>query len=355
MSRHVKSADRHHLVGVGDEGFFCDDPAHEDWTRACGEGVDTVALTRLPAVDLMSFHIYPAAWGKDLAWTHEWIARHVREADRVGKPVLWGEFGWLDKATRNTVYKGWTDLFDRLGGDGWLYWILAGVQDDGTPYPDYDGFTVYCPSPVCTTLSNAAAELIGPQRSRPPVADHDAAVVEFGAAATLTPAANDVAYRTYLEPETIDLDPAAVGRQAAVSVPGGTFVRGAGGAVTFTPAAGFVGVAAVHYTIRDAAGRVSNVADLTVTVKPDPTAAVLVAGFESDTEGWGPGNWLPEAGTVTRTPDFHTEGSYGLRVDVSTAHWFGVSFATPLDLSGKGEISFALRTGATGTSVALAL
>ena len=113
MSRHIKSVDRHHLVGVGDEGFFCDDPAHEDWTRNCGEGVDTVALTRLPAVDLMSFHIYPAAWGKDLAWTHDWIARHVREADRVGKPVLWGEFGWLDKATRNTVYKEWTDLFDR--------------------------------------------------------------------------------------------------------------------------------------------------------------------------------------------------------------------------------------------------
>ena len=29
----------------------------------------------------------------------------AREADRIGKPVLWGEFGWLDKATRNTVYK----------------------------------------------------------------------------------------------------------------------------------------------------------------------------------------------------------------------------------------------------------
>ena len=52
-------------------------------------------------------------------------ARHVREADRIGKPVLWGEFGWLDKATRNTVYKEWTDLFDRRGGDGWLYWILV--------------------------------------------------------------------------------------------------------------------------------------------------------------------------------------------------------------------------------------
>lgn len=37
---------------------------------------------------------------------------------------------------------------------GALFWILSGKQDDGTLYPDYDGFTVYCPSPVCTTIAN---------------------------------------------------------------------------------------------------------------------------------------------------------------------------------------------------------
>jgi len=355
ISRHIKSVDGHHLVGVGDEGFFCDDPAQADWTRNCGEGVDTLAFTRLPAVDLMSFHLYPNAWGKDLPWTYDWITRHVREADRIGKPVLWGEFGWLDKATRNTVYKTWTDLFDRAGGDGWLYWILSGIQDDGTLYPDYDGFTVYCPSPVCTTLGNAAAELTGPQRSRPPVADHDSAVTEFNRPATLTPAANDVAYRTYLKPSTIDLDPATAGQQRAVTVTGGTFALNVDGTVLFTPADGVAGKATAHYTIRDAAGRVSNVADLVVTVKPDPTAAIVLATFESGTEGWAPGNWLPDAGALTQTTDFHPEGAHGLHLDVTAAHWFGPTLAEPVNLSSKSRIVYELRTGGTGTSVALAL
>ncbi|HEV2778441.1 MAG TPA: cellulase family glycosylhydrolase [Actinophytocola sp.] len=355
ISRHIKTVDPNHLVGVGDEGFFCDDPAHEDWTRTCGEGVDTIAFARLPAIDMMSFHIYPAAWGKDLPWTFDWIRRHVREADRVGKPAFWGEFGWLDKATRNTVYKAWTDLFDQEGGDGWLYWILSGVQDDGTLYPDFDGFTVYCPTPVCQTLTNAGEELTGAQRSRPPVADHDGAVVEFNRPATLIPASNDVAYRTYLKPATVDLDPAAAGRQATVTVPGGVFTVDGSGVVTFTPADGFVGKAVARYTIRDAAGRVSNVADLIVTVKPDPSADIPLATFETGTEGWAPGNWLPDAGVVSQTADFHPQGSFGLHLDVTAGHWFGVTFAEPLNLSAKSQIVYELRTGANGTPVALAM
>jgi mannan endo-1,4-beta-mannosidase len=355
LSRHIKSVDPNHLVGVGDEGFFCDDPANPDWTRNCGEGVDSLAFTRLPAVDLMSFHLYPDHWSKDLPWTHDWIRRHVQEANRIGKPVLWGEFGWLTKSTRNTVFQTWTDIFDQEGGDGWLYWILSGVQDDGTPYPDFDGFTVYCPSPVCLTLTNAGEELAGPQRSRPPVADHDTAVVEADQPATLTPASNDVAYRTYLRPATIDLDPAVSGQQRAITVPGGSFSLAADGSVGFVPAAGFAGKASAHYTIRDAAGRLSNVADLIVTVKPDPTAAIPIATFETGTDGWAPGNWLPDAGVLSQTPDFHPEGSAGLHLDVTAAHWFGVTFAEPLNLSTKTQVAYELRTGATGTSVSLAM
>ncbi len=345
ITRHIKSVDRNHLVGVGDEGFFCDDPAHTDWTRNCNEGVDTLAFTRLPAVDIMSFHIYPTAWGKDLPWTYEWIARHVREADRIGKPVLWGEFGWLDKSTRNTVFKSWVDLFDREGGDGWLYWILSGVQDDGSLYPDYDGYTVYCPSPVCKMLSNAHEELAGPQRSRPPVADHDTAVVEFNQPATLTPLANDVAYRTYLRPDTLRITDAT----------GGTFAAGPNGTVNFTPSPDFVGRAAARYTVRDAAGRTSNVADLVVTVKPDPTAAVDIATFESGTQGWAPGNWMPDAGVLTQTGDFSPQGDFGLHLEVTAGHWFGVSFAEPLDLSTKSRIVYELRTGANGTAQSVAV
>lgn len=355
ISGHIKSVDRKHLVGVGDEGFFCDDPAGTDWTTNCADGVDSLALTRLPTIDMMSFHLYPDGWGKDLPWTLDWIRRHIREANRIGKPSLLGEFGWRDKATRNPVYKQWTDLVDAEGGDGWLYWILSGVQDDGTPYPDYDGFTVYCPSPVCTTLTNARDELLGPQQSRPPVADHDIKVTEFDQPATLTPAANDVAYRTTVKTSTIDLDPATAGQQKTKSTNGGAFALNADGTVTFTPTPGATGENKATYTIRDAAGRLSNVADLIVTVKPDPGAAVVISTFESGTDNWGPGNWLPDAGTVAQTQDFHPQGDYGLKLTVTAGHWFGPALATPLDLSGKQFVRFELHTGATGTSVSLAV
>jgi mannan endo-1,4-beta-mannosidase len=187
------------------------------------------------------------------------------------------------------------------------------------------------------------------------VADHDSAVVEANQPVTLTPSANDVAYRTSLKPATIDLDPAVAGQQRTVAVTGGSYTLTAAGTVAFTPNQGFAGKAVAHYTIRDAAGRVSNVADLTVTVKPDPTAAIPIATFETGTDGWAPGNWLPDAGVVTQTTGFHPEGSAGLHLDVTAPHWFGVTFAEPLNLSAKTQVAYELRTGTNGTSVALAM
>jgi mannan endo-1,4-beta-mannosidase len=356
MSRHIKAIDRHHLVSAGDEGFFCDDPASTDWTVNCGEGVDTVALAKLPAIDVMSYHLYPDGWGKTAAWGTEWIRRHSAEARHIGKAVMAGEFGLLDKATRNPVYQQWTDAVISSGGNGFLYWILSGRQDDGTPYPDYDGFTVYCPSPVCLAIGNAAAEIAHGYRSLPPVADDDTATTESGTAVTLTPAANDIAYRTRVRPDSIDLDPATAGRQTTGTVPGGVFTVAAGGAVVFTPAGGFQGRATGHYTIRDLAGRTSNVAGLIVTVKPKPGEPVVIASFESGTEGWAPASWQTNAGAVAQTADFHTLGSYGLHVDGADGGWFGVTLAEPLDLSGRSAIRYDLRTGPdAGTSASIAV
>jgi mannan endo-1,4-beta-mannosidase len=351
MTRHIKSIDGRHLVSVGDEGFFCDDPASTDWTLNCGEGVDTLAFTRLPAVDVMSYHLYPDAWGKVPAWGTDWITRHVVEAARIGKPVMLGEFGLLSKATRNPVYQQWTDAFIRAGGTGFLYWILSGIQDDGSLYPDYDGFTVYCPTPVCQTMTNARLLITGPQRPFPPVADNDTAVTDFGTPVTVQPAANDIAYRTRVRPGSVDLDPVAAGQQRSLTVAGGQFVLGDGGSLTFTPAEGFSGKAAASYTVRDEAGRKSNVADVVVTVKPDPGAAIRIASWETGTEGWAPGNWQTNAGTLSQTADFHTDGSFGLHADAVEGGWFGVTLPEPLDLSTKSTVRFDLRTGPdAGTS-----
>ncbi|MFD0576460.1 Ig-like domain-containing protein [Dactylosporangium darangshiense] len=349
VTRFIHAGDAHHLVGVGDEGFLCSDRASADWTVNCADGVDSAALAALPAVDLMSFHLYPDGWGKDAAWGTQWIRTHVQIANRIHKPVMLGEFGYKDKATRNPVYKAWTDEAVRDGIDGLLYWILSGVQDDGTNYPDYDGFTVYCPSPVCTTIANAGDELRHGQRSRPPVADDDLAQTLRDEAVTLNPAANDIAYRTRVKPSTIRLDPAGG--------TGGTFALDAAtGAVTFTPAPGFQGHAAITYTIRDEAGRTSNAARIEVTVRPRPGDPLLIAGFEDGTDGFAPGNWQANAGTAAQTADFHTQGASGLRVTAADGGWFGIApLPAPLDLSGKGTVRYDLRTGSAGTSTSLAV
>ncbi|MEV6971412.1 cellulase family glycosylhydrolase [Hamadaea sp. NPDC051192] len=355
MTRHVKSVDPKHLVSVGEEGFTCANLGTDDWTTNCGPGTDSAALTALPAVDVMSFHLYPDGWGKTASWGTQWITDHIATARRLGKAVMLGEFGYKDKATRNPVYREWTDAVRAAGGNGFLYWILSGSQDDGTLYPDYDGFTVYCPSPVCATIANGGDELVHGQRSRPPVADHDTAVTEFDTPIGLHPLANDVAYRTYLRPASLDLQPDVAGVQASVTVTGGAFTA-ASGDVSFVPTAGFVGKAVAHYVVRDAAGRLSNVADLQVTVKPDPTAAILIESWESGVDGWAPGSWQANAGTVAQTADFHTDGAYGLHIAAADGGWFGFTPAQPLNIAGKATLKYDISAGAAaGTSTTVAL
>jgi mannan endo-1,4-beta-mannosidase len=277
MSRYVKSIDRRHLTSVGDEGFYCTSPGGPDWTSNCGEGVDTVALTRLPAIDVMSLHLYPDGWGKTADWGTTWITQHVADATKAHKAVTLGEFGLADKGTRNVVYQKWTDAAINSGANGLLYWMLAGTQDDGTLYPDYDGFTVYCPSPVCQTISNAQTTMRTGWRYFAPVADNDTAVTAFNTPVTIAAAANDIGYLAHVVPASIDLDPAAPGQQRSVTVQGGQFGLAADGTVGFTPADGFHGKASTSYTVRDSFGRPSNAATITVTVKPDPAAAILIA------------------------------------------------------------------------------
>lgn len=359
VSRHIQSIDRNHLVSVGDEGFYCSDPASTDWTENCGEGVDTLAFTRLRHIDVMSYHLYPDGWGKDAAWGTEWIERHIRDARKLGKPSMLGEFGIKDKATRNPVYKEWTDAVLDKRGNGALYWILSGIQDDGTNYPDYDGFTVYCPSPVCTTIGNFARAIASHRPMLfPPVADNDVVLTEAETPATLAVAANDIAYghKNTVKPETIDLDPSAAGQQTTVSTDGGTFALQSDGAVVFTPNAGFWGKAQASYTIRDRFRRTSNAAALDVTVKPPPPPPWLMFSFEDGVQGWGD-SW-ESPGVLSQSADWFTDGSFSLKAETGTGGWFLTSTipAPPegYTLANFAQITFDIKTLSAGTSIAMA-
>jgi mannan endo-1,4-beta-mannosidase len=356
MSTYIKSIDAKHLVSVGDEGFYCV-PNPTDWTENCGEGVDTLAFTALENIDVMSFHLYPDHWGKDVSWGTAWIQRHIQDARALDKPTMLGEFGLLDKSMRNPNYKAWTDTVLTSGGAGALYWILSGKQDDGSLYPDYDGFTVYCPSPVCKALSNFSAMMTANrQLVFPPVADVDTAVTEFNTASTLHPPTNDIAYGgATVVPGSLDLGPAVSGQQTTVSAIGGTFVAYPDGSITFTPTDGFSGKVEISYTIRDSVNRISNAAALTVTVKPNPTAAMQLASFETGTEGWASASWQANAGIVEQSAEYASQGSYSLKVTTADGGWFGVNFGAPVNLTGKTHIKFEIKTLAAGTSQNMAI
>lgn len=158
MSTFIKRLDRDHLVAVGDEGFY-NHAGSDDWTRNGGVGVDWDRLIALPNVDYGTVHLYPDHWGKTTDWGTQWIQDHIRDAHAAGKPVVLEEYGWKGQSTRDSVYQTWTDTVYDEGGNGDQFWILTGEQDDGTLYPDYDGFRVVYPSATATLLAEHAARM----------------------------------------------------------------------------------------------------------------------------------------------------------------------------------------------------
>lgn len=346
MSSYVKSIDPHHLVGTGDEGFTDDEPAGTDWTRNGSTGVDSTLFARNPAIDYVSYHLYPESWGQSADWGNTYIERHAVAARRVGKPAILGEFGLKDRAQRNPVYRSWADSVTRSGTAGALAWMLAGNQADGvTPYPDYDGFTFYDSSPVTRILANFASTMATGERSFAPVADDDVVATAFETAVGIAATGNDVAYGARLRAASLDLDPATAGQQHALVVPAGRFSAGPDGTVTFEPAAGFAGAAKATYVVLDARGRVSNTATITVKVAPSPTAPETLFDFADGTQGWAPMHG-EAGGTVT---------SADQALDItSLGDWFGAALASPGNFSHRTTLSFR-GVSTTGYSPILAL
>jgi mannan endo-1,4-beta-mannosidase len=329
MSAYIKSIDRRQLVSSGSEGFLCISGSTE-YERDCASGVDELAISKLPTIDVMSYHLYPdGGWNKDLAWATTWIKDHIKLAHMIGKPSMLGEFGLRNQVARNVTYKSWTDTVRNAGGTGALFWILTAHQDDGTLYPDYDGFRITCPSPVCTTLANAVIGLKNPLKflALAPVADNLSAVVEFGQTATFAPAASAVAYgpRNAVVAGRTDLDTATAGQQKSITVTGGTFALQSDGTVLFTPASGYHGPASASFTVQDKFHRTSNVATLSVFVKPQPPTPLQLFSFETGIEGWG--------GSVAQSTDWASDGTHSLLINAESDWSANVWYSTPIDLT----------------------
>jgi mannan endo-1,4-beta-mannosidase len=158
MSRLVKSLAPSQLVAVGDEGFY-GIPGHESYPYSDWEGVAWKRLTALPAVDYGTVHLYPEAWGQAPGWGEPWIRDHIRDGRKLGKPVVIEEYGIGDQTVRDALYAAWTGAVEEEGGAGDQFWLLTGLQDDGTLYPDYDGLRITYPSATATLLAEHAARM----------------------------------------------------------------------------------------------------------------------------------------------------------------------------------------------------
>ena len=370
MSTYIKTIDSHHLLAVGDEGAFCRAPA--DWTLTqkygasgygpglgedCKDGIDTIALTALPNIDMMSMHLYPDNWKESVAWGNGWITEHAAAAKKLGKPVYLGEFGLLDKSTRMPVFAQWLETVRSTGVAGALYWILSSKQDDGTLYGDYDGFTVYCPSPVCSLMTTQAA--LVPKPDNPTIrqtiiADNDTVTTQTDTPVSVNVLANDISIELPIRPASLDLDPATAGRQTSFVTPGGVATIVSDGTVQFVPT-GALGAFSVPYSVSN--GEQTSTAVLTVTVKPVPGAPVVLESWENGLNGWAAANWQTDPGSVAVTTNGATDGTHALEITaLGSGAWFGSGSFTPLlDLSTRSSLSFALKTGAAGTSIALAV
>lgn len=144
MSAWIKRNDTNHLLSTGMEGFGRNEG--KDWLHDGSQGTRYVENHKVKDIDVVSYHLYPDHWGMDENYSLYWIASSIKLGhDLVGKPVVCGEFGLQNRQERARVYKSWYDMSKNKGGNGMVFWLLSGKQDDDSMYPDYDGFTVYYP------------------------------------------------------------------------------------------------------------------------------------------------------------------------------------------------------------------
>ena len=308
-------------------------------------------------MDILSYHLYPDSWGKTPEWGTEWIKSHIQDSHHLGDRAVGGEWGILNKDIRNPIYHEWENAVLQDDGAGALYWILSGLQDNGTLYPDYDGYTVYCPSPVCSAFTNFSHQLQHQPYDPAPIADNYQASTPNGTPLTMNVASSDISYQDVpLDLQSIDLDPSTPGRQTTFTNANGTYIAQARGNVYFAPASACVsGNVSTPYTIKDYAGRLSNPANIVVSVGG---IAGELYNFEDGTDTWAAASFNSGAGTTAQSMLDATSCTHSLQINSVGGGWFGPAYSTPplpLHTAGVSNVLFDITTTNVGTSQSIAL
>ena len=77
--------------------------------------------------------------------------------------MLVEEFGVkmdTDGAGRDNVYRAWLDEVVKNQGAGAAVWMIASSFENGSRYPDYDGYTIYSAGEVPALVSFAGSDRI---------------------------------------------------------------------------------------------------------------------------------------------------------------------------------------------------
>lgn len=174
MSAHLKRLAPRHLVAVGDEGFY-GIPTNFDYPYSTFEGNRWLEFLAVPTVDYGTFHLYPQGWGETsgakpgvnaVQWGSDWIAAHLADGARLKIPVVLEEYGLQidaardvpDAATRDAGYARWVGQVEQAGvGDH--FWLLTSRVDDGSYYPDFDGYRVYWANDAANPTNSTAQML----------------------------------------------------------------------------------------------------------------------------------------------------------------------------------------------------
>jgi hypothetical protein len=155
----------------------------------------------------------------------------------------------------DTVNLGWT-RFDSLVLDGG-----AGTNQVGAPSVDLDH------SPQVTNFTVSPTLIPLPTPAPAPTAQDDSLTVSAGSSATVDVAANDSASQS-----SLDLTSVTLVTQPTL----GTVTVNGDGTVTYTSTGTTAGTDSFQYTIKNAAGVVSNIATVSVTITSADTTAPTV-------------------------------------------------------------------------------
>ena len=145
------------LVSDGGDGFDDDPTLYAGLSNLYAvrgdEGSSFSKLSRVEALDMLSYHFYPRNYGVQTARDAEiWIERHQAIATITGKVAYLGECGFVaPDAERAQSYDTWLrSLFASAGAQLAIFWQLspAGRLDN-------DGFAVY------SRRDNATAFILG--------------------------------------------------------------------------------------------------------------------------------------------------------------------------------------------------